>query len=445
MYKTVRISDFLHRRKDAVGLIPNAEYSLVTVKLHHKGVVLREKKLGSQISSTMFKIRKGQFILSGIDARNGAFGIIPDSLEGAIITNDFWCFDVDESVMKRDFFYWLTNTPLFLSACIKSSKGETQRVRLQKELFLGFEFRIPPVEDQEEFLQRIEKTDFELAALNQELTCQSEKLALFRQAILQEAIEGELTAEWRKQNSKFTNGENHADHLLEKIKIERRRLIDEGFIRKEKPLPLLSEEDKPFILPRGWVWCRLGEISNFIDYRGKTPTKIKSGVRLITAKNVRMGNLSLSPEEFISKSEYETRMTRGFPKKDDIFFTTEAPLGNVCLNPFDNEISMGQRIITIQPILIKPKFLMYQLMSKPIQNEIHSRKSGITAKGIKSSKLALIPIAVPPIHEQIAIIERVENLAAQIGVLERQVSERNGFSEFLMQAVLRETFEHSYA
>jgi type I restriction enzyme S subunit len=183
MYKTYRISDFLHRRKDAVEIAPDAEYNLVTVKLHHKGVILRSRKIGNQINSKMFKITKGQFILSGIDARNGAFGIVPDDLDGAIITNDFWCFDVDEKVVKRDFFYWLTNTPLFLDACIKSSRGETQRVRLQKDMFLNFDFHMPPLDEQGLFLQKIEKMDLELTELNNGLISQIEYLATIRQAI----------------------------------------------------------------------------------------------------------------------------------------------------------------------------------------------------------------------------------------------------------------------
>jgi len=110
MFSPIKISEFLCRKKEPAKIEPDKEYSLVTVKLHHKGVILREKKKGSLLGSNMYRISKGQFILSGIDARNGAFGIVPEELDGAIVTNDFWYFDVDESKVKRDFFYWLTNT-----------------------------------------------------------------------------------------------------------------------------------------------------------------------------------------------------------------------------------------------------------------------------------------------------------------------------------------------
>jgi hypothetical protein len=89
--------------------------------MHHKGVVLRETKKGKLFGSNMYQVRSGQFILSGIDARQGAFGVVPDELDGAVVTNDFWYFDVDDAVVARDFFLCLTTTPLFLDACIKSS------------------------------------------------------------------------------------------------------------------------------------------------------------------------------------------------------------------------------------------------------------------------------------------------------------------------------------
>jgi type I restriction enzyme S subunit len=85
----VRLGDILTRRKDSIKVSPSEEYKLVTIRLYHKGVVLRSIVKGSEIKSPMSSIRSGDFILSGIDARNGAFGIVPEEMDGAIVTNDF--------------------------------------------------------------------------------------------------------------------------------------------------------------------------------------------------------------------------------------------------------------------------------------------------------------------------------------------------------------------
>ena len=78
-----------------------------------------------------------------------------------------------------------------------------------------------------------------------------------------------------------------------------------------------------------WTTEELNENVVFIDYRGKTPPKVERGIRLITAKNVKMGIVHREPKEFIDSNVYDSWMTRGFPKKGNVLFTTEAPLGNV--------------------------------------------------------------------------------------------------------------------
>jgi type I restriction enzyme S subunit len=265
MHKSIKVSEFLHRVKEPVELQPEQEYSLVTIKVHHRGVTLRNKTKGKLIGSKMHRISKGQFILSGIDARHGAFGIVPDELDGAIVTNDFWYFDIDETKVKRDFFYWLTNTPIFLNACIKSSQGVTQRVRLQAKLFFDFEFRFPPLEEQENFLKKIQHADQYLSLLRVELNNQEKYISQLKQAILQEAIAGQLTAEWRTQNPmQKGNPDTDAAALLAKIKAEKQQAIADGKLKKEKPLAEIAIDEILFSLPDNWVWCRLGSITTLI-------------------------------------------------------------------------------------------------------------------------------------------------------------------------------------
>jgi len=91
-WQRVKIGDILERRKTLIEIKADEEYKLVTVKLYHKGVTLRKVVQGSALSSSkMHSVKAGEFILSGIDARHGAFGIIPAELEGAVVSNDFWC------------------------------------------------------------------------------------------------------------------------------------------------------------------------------------------------------------------------------------------------------------------------------------------------------------------------------------------------------------------
>jgi len=168
----VLIGDFLHRIKRSVKLESNQTYKLVTVKLNHKGVVLRHEKLGSEIMSTMYEVKAGDFILSGIDARNGAFGIVPPELDGAIVTNDFWYFNLDESVVDKHFFLELTSTQWFDEICRKGSDGTTQRIRLQKSKFFNQKIYLPDLKKQRGFIDRFQRLKLQNSELSSELTLQ---------------------------------------------------------------------------------------------------------------------------------------------------------------------------------------------------------------------------------------------------------------------------------
>ena len=152
-------------------------------------------------------------------------------------------------------------------------------------------------------------------------------------------------------------------------------------------------------------------LCSIIDYRGKTPPKANDGLPFITAKNIKMHNLSLEPREYISKDVYDKVMTRGIPKEGDVIFTTEAPLGNVCRIPhFDTEFYIGQRIVTLQTTQLNPSYLEYALSSKDFQKKMLQKSSGSTVIGIRVRLLEQLTIPVPPIEIQ----DRFANFVAQV-------------------------------
>lgn len=164
----------------------------------------------------------------------------------------------------------------------------------------------------------------------------------------------------------------------------------------------------------GWVDTTIGERLHFIDYRGKTPKKTESGLRLITAKNVKMGYVQEEPLEFVAPEAYDAWMTRGIPKRGDVLFTTEAPLANVAQLDTDEKVVFAQRIITMQanPSELDSTLLKYLLMSQPVQDRIHSKGTGATVKGIKASLLKTVEISFPRcVTEQARIVDKLVALS----------------------------------
>ena len=260
-----------------------------------------------------------------------------------------------------------------------------------------------------------------------------------RASILQYAVEGKLV----KQNP----NEEPASELLKKIENEKAKLVKEGNINKSKKLPKITDDEKYFDVPDNWEWVRLGDIYNFVDYRGKTPHKISSGIRLITAKNVRNGYIKLDPEEFISAEEYKERSTRGFIHKNDIFITTEAPMGIVAVNDFNEPIATAQRLITLQKYFEKQNnsFFAFQMQSPFFQEELRQSSTGTTVKGIKASNLKQILVLLPPLEEQKRIVAKIEKLMPLVDEYAESYNRLqkidNEFEDKLKQSVLQYAME----
>ena len=257
-----------------------------------------------------------------------------------------------------------------------------------------------------------------------------------KNAVLQAAISGRLTEQLPADGS--------AADLYAQIQAKKSRLQAEGQLKKEKPLPPITEDDIPFDIPENWMWVRLNSVYNFIDYRGSTPEKLNYGIPLITAKNIKKGYLDYAVKDFISEDTYKERQSRGISHKGDILFTTEAPLGNVALA--DKEVySVGQRAITLQQYtktsLISNQFVLYFILSSSFNEMLLHEQSGTTVKGIKAEKLKIILIPLPPLAEQERIVARIEELFAEIDkydVLQRELTALNAaFPGTLRDSILQ--------
>jgi type I restriction enzyme, S subunit len=178
-------------------------------------------------------------------------------------------------------------------------------------------------------------------------------------------------------------------------------------------------------------------VENIIDYRGKAPPKSEDGIILITARNVKQGFLDFTSKEFISSEDYADWMNRGLPQKGDILFTTEAPLGNVCMFPDSGIYALGQRTLTLRSKsgLSYGEFLFYILQSPKIRAEIFSKSTGSTAKGIKSSVFKKIPLKVPSVEEQEMIASFLRAIATRLTQLRRKHELLQTYKRGVMQKI----------
>jgi type I restriction enzyme S subunit len=251
-----------------------------------------------------------------------------------------------------------------------------------------------------------------------------------RRSILSLSVQGKLVPPDRKDGD--------VDNLLERNDERRRRAAQHDHRADIENQVLLSAEDR-WRIPETWSWRGLADLVLFVDYRGKTPVKRPGGVRLLTAKNVRRGQISLAPEEFISEDNYQNWMTRGIPKGGDVLFTTEAPMGNAAVIKLTERFALAQRVICFQSYgALDPHFLVMQILSDQFQIILDKNGTGMTAKGIKASKLKRLPLAVPPLAEQCRIVAKVDELMTLVDQLEAQLTDCRVTAANVLDALVAE-------
>jgi type I restriction enzyme S subunit len=425
-WKKVKLGDILTESK-IISENPNPDRR-ITVRLKVLGVEKRGLENEVEGATKQYVRKAGQFIYGKQNFHKGAFGIIPPELDGFESSSDLPAFDVDNSCLPEFVFYFFKQGDFYLELSKIASGVATQRINTT-QLF-ELELLLPEIKTQRRLIENIQLLEKNGSEISTELTHQLNLVKKLRQQLLQDTVLGKLVP----QNP----SDELASELLKKIKAEKAKLIAEKKLKKEKDLPPIYPEEIPFTIPDNWVWCRLATITNFIDYRGKTPNKVDKGIKLITAKNVKFGYFSNEPEEYISERDYALHMTRGIPNNGDILFTTEAPLGNACLLNYEAKFALAQRIITIQPILFNNQFLLYSILSEVIQKQLIKKQSGATAKGIKSSRLVEVLIPLPPLSEQTRIVQKVDELMRYCNELEASIKQSQQQNEKLLQQVLRE-------
>jgi type I restriction enzyme S subunit len=151
-----RLGAVLRRSEESIRIEPDASYREITVKLWGKGVVQRGVIVGAAVAAQRrYVARSDQFILSRIDARNGALGVVPKELDGAIVSGDFPLFDVNLDRLLPAFLGWMCRTAPFVEACQRASEGTTNRVRIQEDQLLATEIPLPPLAEQRHIVERL--------------------------------------------------------------------------------------------------------------------------------------------------------------------------------------------------------------------------------------------------------------------------------------------------
>jgi type I restriction enzyme S subunit len=158
----VKLGEVIRQRKEFVTIDDLTTYKRPRVKLHVQGIVLRDELPGALIKTKKQQVcRSGEFLVAEIDAKVGGFGIVPDALDGAIVSSHYFLFVVNEQVLDRRFLDWYIHTPQFKDQV--EAQGSTNYAAIRPSDVLNYEIPLPPMAEQQRIVAKIDQLAAKIA------------------------------------------------------------------------------------------------------------------------------------------------------------------------------------------------------------------------------------------------------------------------------------------
>jgi type I restriction enzyme S subunit len=252
-----------------------------------------------------------------------------------------------------------------------------------------------------------------------------------KQTILQLAVMGKLV----KQNP----NDEPAAKLLERIAVEKEQLVKDKKIKKQIPLSIITDEEKMFVIPDGWDWCKFGDISHLItDGAHHTPKYIGSGVPFLSVKDMSSGILNFSDTRFISKEQHEELTKRCKPQKGDLLLTKIGTTGVPVIIDTDIEFSIFVSVALIKfPVdKINGQFLSLLIKSPLVKIQSKEGTEGVGNKNLVLRKIAIFNLVLPPLGEQERIVKKVNELISSCDLLKANLKDAQTTQLHLTDAIV---------
>ena len=288
--KTVKISSFLKERK--IKLKPQAANCSGLQRIEKIDFSGKIYLSPVQTNTDMILVKSGDLVISGINVEKGALAIYTGE-EDVLASIHYSAYEFDAEKIDIDYLKWFLKSNIFRKLLLKQT-GSGIKKEIKAKHLLPIEIHLPSLNRQHEIVRQIQGVADYIEEVNQQIQQQAKYAEMLRQSILQQAVEGKLCEQ--------DPNDEPASVLLEKIKAEKERLIAEKKIKKQKPLPPISEEEKTFDLPKGWEWCRLGElVTSVTDGPHYSPEYHDKGIPFISGRNITLKGIDFSTAKFICR------------------------------------------------------------------------------------------------------------------------------------------------
>lgn len=230
-----------------------------------------------------------------------------------------------------------------------------------------------------------------------------------KQTILQLAVMGKLVPQ--------DPNDEPASELLKRIEQEKAQLVKEGKIKKQKPLPPISDDEKPFELPQGWEWCKFGLLSEFIngDRGSNYPNKneyVDSGVPWINTGHIEKdGTLSVESMNYITQKKFDELRGGKIKKGDLVYCLRGATFGKTAFVTPYKIGAIASSLMIIRPFIIQAGTFFYNYLTSPFgKSQIFRFDNGSAQPNLSANSVMLYAFPCPPLEEQSRICNEVQRL-----------------------------------
>lgn len=418
----------------------------IRVKLNLGGIEQRPNSRDKE-GATKYYIRKaGQFIYGQQNLHNGAFGIVPEHLDGYESSADIPALDVHESCYPEWIFYFFKQGDFYLKLESLAKGVGSKRIH-PKQLF-QLTISLPPKEEQKRILDLIHDFENKLLETTKEIKNQQSLIDKLRKTGLQDAFEGRLTQKWRSSHLSEQDG----SELLKKIQKQKADLILEKKIPKDKPLPKIKQTETAFRLPTTWSWCRYGDLIQDIE-AGKSPSCDPQKSQLN-----QWGVIKISA---VSWDRFLENENKTLPLNIPPFTDKEIKPGDFLMSRANtaeliaksvivpatvrSQLLLNDKILRIKfSNLINLRYINYY-NNGPVARSYYLTVASGTSDSMKNIsreniKNHLIPL--PPINEQIEIANKIEQVLSNCDQLENQIEQNKKDVGKLFQSELSKYFQN---
>ena len=340
-----------------------------------------------------------------ICARNGSKRLVGKS---AIVDKAGMSFGAFMAIFRsvcNQYIIHVINSAYFRNSLLGDT-GTTTINQITQDILKNSLVPLPPLAEQKRIVAKIE----ELLPLIDRYAVAYEKLEQFnakfpedmKESVLQYAIQGKLVEQRPEEGT--------GEELYRQIQTEKQRLIKEGKIKKENPLPKITEDELPFDIPESWKWCRLSDVIDVRDGTHDSPKYVPVGIPLVTSKNLVNGVIDYGNVKYITQEDADKINVRSMVDDDDILFAMIGSIGNPVLVKKDREFCIKNMALfkRFANTDISMRYVYWFLFYA--QYKLKKEASGGVQSFISLSRFREYLIPLPPVAEQNRIVAKLEEI-----------------------------------